>query len=242
MPTSSPHPLRSDMSLGDIVNASPKLAAQLERLDLDYCCGGATTLADACVANDLDPVSVIVELEAHLDANDAPAPWASMGAVELVDHVVSTHHRYLRDELPRLQALVDKVVGVHGERHPELADIAACFAAIRADIEPHLLEEEQILFPAIGQLVDATDPPTFGFGSIGNPISTMLREHDELGELLRRLRTLTTDYAPPADGCASYQALFAGLAQLEADTHLHVHKENNLLFPQVLEQERQRAL
>jgi regulator of cell morphogenesis and NO signaling len=229
------------MSLGDIVNASPKLAAQLERLDLDYCCGGATTLADACEANDLDPESVIVELETHLGADDAPAPWASMGAVELVDHLVNTHHRYLWDELPRLQALVDKVVGVHGERHPELADIATCFAAIRADIEPHLLNEERILFPAIGQLVDAADLPAFGFGSIGNPISTMLREHDDLGELLRRLRALTTDYTPPADGCASYRALFSGLEQLEADTHLHVHKENNLLFPQVLEREQQRA-
>jgi regulator of cell morphogenesis and NO signaling len=227
------------MSLGDIVNAAPKLAPQLELFDLDYCCGGATTLADACAANDLDPESVIVELEAHLGTDSAPASWASMDAVELVEHLVSTHHRYLWDELPRLQALVDKVVGVHGDRHPELVDIAACFAAIRADIEPHLLKEEQILFPAIGQLVDATDLPTFGFGSIGNPISMMLREHDDLGELLRQLRTLTSDYTPPVDGCASYRALFSGLEQLEADTHLHVHKENNLLFPQVIELEQQ---
>ena len=239
MPTSSPYPLRSDMSLGDIVNASPKLAAQLERLDLDYCCGGATTLADACDANGLDPRSVIVELEAHLDADDEPAPWAAMGAVALVGHLVSTHHRYLWDELPRLQALVDKVAGVHGERHPELADIAACFAAIRADVEPHLTNEERILFPAIEALFSGAEATAFGFGSIGNPISMMSRDHDDLGELLRRLRTLTADYTTPADGCASYDALFSGLQQLEADTHLHVHKENNLLFPQVLEREQQ---
>ncbi len=239
MPTSSSYPLRSDMSLGDIVNTAPKLASLLERLDLDYCCGGATTLADACDANDLDSRSVIVELEAHLDADDAPAPWASMGAVELVDHLVSTHHRYLWDELPRLQALVDKVATVHGERHPELADIAACFAAIRNDIEPHLENEERILFPAIGELFGAAATPAFAFGSIGDPISTMMREHDDLGGLLRRLRTLSADYTPPADGCASYDALFSGLEQLEADTHLHVHKENNLLFPQVLEREQQ---
>jgi len=241
MTTSSPHSLRSDMSLGDIVNMAPRLAVRLERLDLDYCCGGATTLADACQANDLDPESVIVELEAHLGTDDTPAPWVSMGAVELVDHLVGTHHRYLWDELPRLQALVEKVNGVHGERHRELADIAACFAAIRADVEPHLEKEERILFPAIGELFTAADTPTFGFGSMGNPISMMLREHDDLGELLRRLRALTTDYTPPADGCASYSALFSGLEELEADTHLHVHKENNLLFPQVLEREQQRV-
>ena len=217
------------------------LAAQLERLDLDYCCGGAAALADACLANGLDPEAVVIELGAHVSADAAPAPWSSMGGVELVDHLVDIHHQYLWDELPRLQALVDKVLGVHGDRHPELADIAACFGTIRADIEPHLTKEEQILFPAIGDLFTAAETPTFGFDSMGDPISMMLREHDDLGELLRRLRALTTDYTPPADGCASYSALFSGLEQLEADTHLHVHKENNLLFPKVLERERQRV-
>jgi regulator of cell morphogenesis and NO signaling len=229
------------MSLGEVVNAYPALAAHLERLELDYCCGGTTALADACRVNELDPEAVVIELAAHISADAAPAPWSSMGAVELVDHIVDTHHRYLCDELPRLQALVDKVLGVHGDRHPELADIATCFGAIRADIEPHLTKEEQVLFPAIGQLADADEIPAFGFGSVGNPISMMLREHDDLGELLRQLRSLTTDYTPPADGCASYSALFAGLEQLEADTHLHVHKENNLLFPQVIELEQQRT-
>jgi regulator of cell morphogenesis and NO signaling len=229
------------MNLGDIVTAYPVLATHLERLDLDYCCGGTTPLADACRANELDPRAVVIELAAHLGSDDAPAAWSSMDAVELADHLVDTHHQYLWTELPRLQALVDKVVGVHGDRHPELWDIAACFEAIRADIEPHLMNEERVLFPAIGQLAAAGEPPTFGFGSIGNPISMMLREHDDLGEMLRQLRTLTADYTAPADGCASYTALFAGLEQLEADTHLHVHKENNLLFPRVLELEQQRT-
>lgn len=241
MPTSSPPSLRLDMSLGDIVTAYPSLATQLERLDLDYCCGGATTLADACQVNQLDPETVVIELAAHVGRDDAPAPWSSMAPMELVDHLVTTHHRYLWDELPRLQALVDKVAGVHGDRHPELADIAACFAAIRADLEPHLIKEEQVLFPAIAQLATAPETPSFGFGSIANPISTMLREHDDLGGMLRELRTLTTEYTPPADGCASYTALFTGLEQLEADTHLHVHKENNLLFSQVIELEQQRT-
>lgn len=241
MHASAPRPLRSDMSLGEIVNDHPGLAVHLERLDLDYCCGGATKLAEACRANELDPRAVMIELAAHLGSDDAPAAWSSMGVVELVDHLVGTHHRYLWDELPRLQALVDKVVAVHGDRHPELVDVAACFGAIRADIEPHLTREELVLFPAIGQLASAAEAPAFGFGSVSNPISVMLREHDDLGEMLRRLRALTTDYTPPADGCASYTALFSGLEQLEADTHLHVHKENNLLFTQVIELEQQRT-
>ena len=115
------------------------------------------------------------------------------------------------------------------------------FSSIRADIEPHLVKEEQVLFPAIQQLADASEELMFEFGSIGNPISVMLREHDEVGGLLRELRSLTNDYTPPVDGCASYAALFAGLEQVEADTHLHIHKENNVLFPQVMELEQQRS-
>lgn len=123
---------------------------------------------------------------------------------------------------------------MHGERHPELHEVARCYRAIRADIEPHLVEEERVLFPAIEKLATSTTVPTFGFGSIGNPISTMLSDHDDLGALLRDLRAATADFTVPGDGCASYTALFEGLEQLEADTHLHVHKENNVLFPRVV--------
>jgi regulator of cell morphogenesis and NO signaling len=156
-----------------------------------------------------------------------------MGAAELADHIESTHHRYLWDELPRLTALADKVRDVHGRRHPELDDVAGCLAELRADLEPHLRKEEEVLFPLIRTLAVATSPPPFHCGSIGNPIAVMRREHDHAGELLARLRQLTDDFGPPADACASYTALYVGLGQLDADTHLHVHKENNVLFPLV---------
>jgi regulator of cell morphogenesis and NO signaling len=156
-----------------------------------------------------------------------------MGAAELVDHLEATHHRYLHEELPRLSALVAKIVSVHGEHHPELSDIATCYEEIRADLEPHLMKEERVLFPMIRELAVATTATSFHCGTLRNPISVMLSEHDAVGDLLARLHRLTAGYVTPADGCASYVACFAGLAELEADTHLHIHKENNLLFPLV---------
>jgi regulator of cell morphogenesis and NO signaling len=158
-----------------------------------------------------------------------------------VDHLEATHHRYLWAELPRLSMLADKVFSVHAERHPELVDVATCVATIRADLEPHLTKEEHVLFPMIRALAAAEAAPTFHCGSLTNPISVMLAEHDTVGELLAQLRELTNTYRVPPDGCASYAALFSGLAELEADTHLHVHKENNVLFPAVLALERQVA-
>lgn len=225
------------VTLGSLVTTNPALAGTLDRLGLDYCCGGQRSLVDAVAAAGLDLDAVLSELATvtvPLDAVD----WAAMGPTDLVDHLESTHHAYLRDALPRLGALVDKVTAVHGGRHLELGEVQSLFGALRADLEPHLLKEERILFPMIRELASATAAPNFHCGTLANPIRVMLAEHDTVGDLLARIRAAAGDYAVPADGCASYQALYAGLAELEADTHLHVHKENNVLFPGVLDAER----
>jgi regulator of cell morphogenesis and NO signaling len=229
--------IHPSQSLGELVTRYPSIAREFEIRGLDYCCGGATSLELACRANGLDPTTVVSELTAAV-VDDVPAVWSTMGLVQLVDHIEAVHHRYLWDELPRVSALMDKVVGVHGDRHPELVEAGACLVEIRADLEPHMHREEQVLFPAIRELATAAECPAFRFGSIGNPISVMLREHDAVGGLLLRLRRLTGDYSTPIDGCASYHALYDALADLEADTHLHVHKENNALFPVVVDLER----
>ena len=224
-------------TLADIVTAHPDLARELEARGLDYCCGGAATLADSCRSNDLDVDTVLAEF-ASIVIDEATPAWATMSIAELVDHLEDTHHHYLWAELPRLSALADKVVSAHVKRHPELHEIAACYAALRADLEPHLTKEEHVLFPMARELGAA---PTIRHGKVTEPISVLLAEHDTVGELLTRLRELTNSYRTPADGCASYEALFSGLAELEADTHLHVHKENNLLFPAVVALEQHAA-
>jgi regulator of cell morphogenesis and NO signaling len=219
-------------TLGALVNEHPELARELERRGLDYCCGGGASLADACATAGVDPLAVADELSAATTGDDPP-DWSTMGAVALVDHLVTTHHRYLTDELPRISRLVTKVVTVHGDRHPELRAVAARFDELWADLEPHLQREERVLFPMVRELATAAAMPSFHCGTLRNPIAVMLREHDVVGRLLAELRTLTDGYRPPADGCESYVACYAALAELEADTHLHVHKENILLFPMV---------
>ncbi|HKY13635.1 MAG TPA: iron-sulfur cluster repair di-iron protein [Microthrixaceae bacterium] len=226
-------------TLAEIVNAWPAAARVLDGLGLDYCCGGRERLDDACAAAGLDPKDVLAALGA---VRAAPDPeWRSMGPAELVDHLEATHHAYLHDELPRLDALLDKVVRVHGARHRELGELREAFGELAEDLEPHLLKEERVLFPMIRELESATELPSFHCGSIANPVSRMMVEHDRAGELLARIRLVTYDHTPPADACGSYRALFTGLADLEADTHLHVHKENNVLFPAVIAMEQRLA-
>ena len=223
----------TEARLSDVVTAHPHLALELERRSLDYCCHGDRTLADACRAVGLDPTVVADELRAVVGAS-VPESWTELDPASLADHIERVHHRSLWEELPRLDTLLDKVVTVHGPRHPELERVARTFAALRAELEPHLMKEERVLFPMIHELTGATTRPTFHCGRIANPISMMTLEHERAGELLEELRVITDGYRVPADGCSSFRALYDGLARLEADTHLHIHKENNVLFPAVV--------
>ena len=229
-----------DATLADIVTADPGAARTLERHHLDYCCGGQRTLGDACALIGLDPAATIAELS-QLATAPVATEWSTMSADVLVDHIEETHHRYLWKELPRVSSLLDKIVSVHVVRHPELAEISSCFMEVRADLEPHMVKEERVLFPMIRDLARPSWVPTLPSGSLRNPISVMLSEHDTVGDLLARLRRLTDAYSPPADGCASYAACFSAMAELEKDTHLHIHKENNVLFPSVFRLEADRA-
>ena len=236
-PASDTPPARSDMNnvnpsmtLGEIVTLHPSLAADLERRGLDYCCHGARTLAAAAVEIGVDPQAIADELSA-VRVDEPPAAWASLGPSDLVDHIESVHHRYLWSELPRISALVDKIVTVHGDRHHELAEIQRLYAELRADFEPHLIREEQVLFPMIRQLATAADQSSPDIEQLAEQIEVLSTEHETVGALLEELRRVTDGYVTPADGCASYAACYRALADLEADTHLHVHKENNVLFP-----------
>lgn len=220
-----------DSQLADIVIDRPAAARVFDTRAIDYCCNGHRPLRDACDAAGLPVQEVIDELTLVDDVPVSGPAHDDVGA--LIGHIVSTHHRYLRRELPRLADLMSKVVAAHGERHPEVLEVATLLTELSDDLLPHLDKEERVLFPLAIQLLGAVEPTTFHCGSVSNPLSVMFAEHDRAGELLEALRDRTDGYRPPADACPTFHALYAGLAELEADTHRHVHLENNLLFPAI---------
>lgn len=215
------------ITLGDLVTEHPNLARQLERLDLDYCCHGNRSLHDAATAAGLDVDEVVKQLETS-EVPGERADWADMGMAELVRHVEDTHHHYLWEELPRVSMLVDKIAQVHGVRHPELATVASTYAQLRVSLEPHLRREELRVFPTIARLGEQSDPELPGL------LDRLMAEHEDAGQLFEKLRALTNNYETPADGCNTYRAAMDGLAEIERDTHEHIHKENNVLFPRAL--------
>jgi regulator of cell morphogenesis and NO signaling len=147
---------------------------------------------------------------------------------------IKQHHAYTREALDRLGPLAAKVAGVHAPKRPWLTTLRNLVGDLDEELRPHLMKEERVLFPYIERLEAAARegrrPATPPFGTVGNPVRTMLLEHDRCAELLRAIRMTTSDYALPSDACVSFAALYAALKELEHDLHEHIHVENNVLF------------
>ena len=221
----------------------PAATRIFEKLGIDYCCGGGKSLTDACTQAGLAIEDVLGSLQTNARSDEvfAGEDWQTSSQADLIGHIVQKHHVFTREELERLDALLAKVCGVHGQNHPELFHIQDQFGKLRGELEPHMLKEERVLFPYIVQMEEAAvanQPlPSPPFGTVRNPVRVMMAEHDAAGYILGRMREASSDYAVPADGCISYKTLYSALAALEVDLHRHIHLENNILFPRAAELE-----
>lgn len=228
----------------DLALEFPNATRVFEKLGIDYCCGGQKSLEEACAAADLDVNQVIDSLEqaeASARLSQPDRNWQEEPLAELVDHINNTHHKYTRAEIARLGPLFDKVCSVHGKNHPELSNMRAVFGGLAGELTMHMMKEEMVLFPYIVRMEEAClqHEPVLPapFGTVKNPVTMMIHEHDSAGEALRSMREASGGYTPPADACVSYQTLYKALAAFEADLHQHIHLENNILFPRAIEKE-----
>jgi regulator of cell morphogenesis and NO signaling len=229
-------------TIREIAIEAPLTTKVFEEFNIDYCCGGRVGFAEACENAGVDPLLVEQKLETVLlvsvpDDNSIE----NKSVTDLTDHIIDTHHVFTRDELSRLAPLMDKVVRKHGDMHPELSEIQEKFNVLADDLLVHMRKEEIVLFPYIKELDNAASgrgPAGIPhFGTVRNPIHMMMLEHDTAGDLLRRMRELSSGYKTPEGACPSYGALYAGLEALEKDLHRHIHLENNLLFRQAVDLE-----
>jgi regulator of cell morphogenesis and NO signaling len=226
-PAGTPLP---DRTVGEIVAENPSQARVFQAFGIDFCCQGGRTLHEACTLKGIGIESVIEQLEAANATPTAPENNpALLPPVELIGYIVDKHHAYLRAELPRIDAMSERVAKVHGGHTPSLVEVFHIFCAMAEELDGHMMKEEQILFPAIRTLCagGATMP-------LDGPVACMLQEHDDAGQALARMRELTNGFTPPPEACNTYRALFAGLAELEEDLHRHIHLENAVLFPRAV--------
>ncbi|HEX5151551.1 MAG TPA: iron-sulfur cluster repair di-iron protein [Parafilimonas sp.] len=226
-------------TLGEIAAKDLRKAQIFKKYGLDFCCGGKKTVKQACADKGLDVTKIEYELQqADKNFSTRPVPYNDWNLDFLADYIVNTHHSYIKKSLPDIKAYATKVARVHGSRHPELLAIYQLVEEINTGLSAHLVKEERVLFPYIKELVASekrTQPlQPSNFGTVKNPISMMEHEHEAVGKNLEEIRTLSHNYALPEDACASYSLLYRMLDEFEDDLHIHIHLENNILFPKAL--------
>lgn len=227
----------TEKKVGKIVAENFRTAKVFTEYGIDFCCKGAVKLSDACSTRNLDIEEIVEKLEAVMKVADQ-SPYQAMSLSQLIDHIVSTHHKYVEETIPALKFYLEKIERVHGDRHPELTPVREEFFQAADALTVHMKKEEFVLFPYIKAMEDAKSNnfplSKPHFGHIENPISMMEDEHDTEGERFRRIYSLTQGYTPPVDACQTYRVAFSLLQEFEEDLHTHIHLENNVLFPKAM--------
>src|SRR5690606_25685379 len=223
-------------SLGALAAKDLRKAEVFKKYGLDFSCGGKKTVKEACAEKGLDVTKVEQELqETDKVPASRPMPYDEWDLDFLSDYIVNVHHRYIRKNLPDIVTYAEKVMQVHNAEHPELIEINNLVKELSSELNAHIEKEEKGLFPLVKTLVnrsnDSSSLKTISSKDFQHFITLHEAEHESAGNEMEAIRKLSNNYALPDDACASYKLLFRMLDEFEEDLQLHIHLENNILFP-----------
>lgn len=230
--------------VGQLVVQDHRFASILDAYGIDYCCNGHKSLKEACNNHTIEPEEIIIQLNAMsgMQSNQTN-DYINWKLSNLIKHIEKVHHNYVEEKTVEIKKCLEKITTVHGSNHPELYAIQELFNQASGDLAIHMKKEELILFPyiirlekALEESQDFTSP---AFGTIENPITQMEKDHNIEGDRFREIESLTNQYRPPADACATFSRTYALLNEFQKDLHTHIHLENNILFPKSIKLEQQ---
>lgn len=226
--------IRKDYSLGEVVTVYPAVVKKFNDMELDYCCGGSKSLEVALKEKGIDVDKFVEDLNKEFKEfkfeNSQYVDWREKSSEELISHIVETHHGETFKLLKEIDPLMVKVFRVHFSHDPELLmKVHSLFGKLKYELEEHLLKEENILFPLMIKYDQAKDKEEKK--EIEEDIRIIVNEHEAAGDILKELAEVTDDYKVPEWGCISFKLLYDYLHDLEKDLFIHIHKENNILFP-----------
>ncbi len=228
-------------TVAEVVTENIKAAHVFKKHGIDFCCGGGITIQKACTKNGVDYAILGKEL-AELDENAPKAyNYDNWDISFLTDHIINIHHKYVEESIPIMLQYAAKVANVHGHHYKEVVEINKLVIDVAKELAVHMNKEELILFPFIKQLEIAdkkkSKPELPFFGTVNNPIELMENEHENAGDIFKLIAKLSNNYTPPEEACNTFRALYAKLDEFEQDLHLHIHLENNILFPKTIQLE-----
>lgn len=225
-------PFSTNSLVRDIVNEFPKSSDVFKKYRIDFCCGGNIPLSQAIAANEINEEELMNELKALYEKSSSTETdlevWTNSDSNTIIDHVINHYHLTSREELSMMSPYVTKVSRVHGDSHPELLRVYELFYELKKELIEHMDKEEAVVFPIIKKLADGT---VENREEAIDMIVELEKEHDHAGAILRELREITSDFTPPVDACGTYRLVYKRLEDLEGLTFMHVHLENNILFP-----------
>lgn len=237
--------INEDITIGEIVAKDNRTASVFESLEIDFCCQGNRTIDEVCETRNIDSRDLIEDIQKVLQESKITQinDYNIWTLDKLALHIEEKHHKYVEKQIPVIKQYLDKICTVHGKQHPELFKVQELFNASAGELSMHMKKEELVLFPFIYKMVKfkkENKPYEIpGFGTVQNPIQMMMDEHDNEDERFRQINKITQNYRIPDDACESYRACFAYLQEFDEDLHLHIHLENNILFPKAIELEKQ---
>ena len=225
--------MKNEITIGEIVAQDYRTAEIFKEAGIDFCCGGKQSIDEACSEKGIDRIDLNTRLKILKSIpNTTIQNFNEWDLGFLCDYIVNTHHKYVLKSLPELVMYTEKIASVHGERHPELAEVAFLFSQINKELLQHMKKEEEVLFPAIKEAVSSGSSNAISL--IVSEIERLSGEHEFAGGAMDKINVITANYSVPADGCNTYNVTFKLLRLFEDDLHTHVHLENNILFPKAL--------
>ncbi len=229
-------------TIGDIVAEDYRTAYAFRKFDLDFCCGGKRTVAEACEKKNVDTEELRRELESVTREPEEGTPrFNDWPPNLLVEYITSMHHAFVRRKLPEIESYAEKVAKVHGQSYPVLNEMLQVFRDLKHEMTAHMEKEEKMLFPYIKSLAAAkmaqSKKAEWIRDSSREAVEMLEAEHEEAGRLMAKLEELSEGFTPPEDACTTFRIYFQNLEGFRDDLHKHVHLENNILFPKALELE-----
>ena len=226
--------------IGELVAADYRTAEVFAKYEIDFCCKGNQTIHDVCEKKNINESALIHDLsDVSKSLENTVIDYQAWPVDLLADYIEKKNHRYVQEKTEVIKPYLTKICQVHGKGHPELLEISDLFNESAQLLAAHMKKEELILFPYIRKMVlsKGGELPTHNFGTVQNPIEMMKEEHNVEGERFRKVSELTNNYPPPEDACNTFRVTYSLLKEFEKDLHLHIHLENNILFPKAIAME-----
>jgi regulator of cell morphogenesis and NO signaling len=169
--------------------------------------------------------------------------FSQVSLSELIQYIVRTHHDYIREEMPRLHALCERVLAARRWVNPELIELARKLRRMSGDLTFHMSHCENKVFPYIEALETSGRDGTPLAGSSAERVESLIEEvmvgHAPAGEMLRQIEADTGGFTPPEDACPDMISLYEGLKELARRRSNHVQLEGYILFPRALALEKE---